>query len=228
MSTQGQRRALLLGATGLVGSKLLTQLIQHEDYRAIATLGRRAPDLAHNKVSHHIDDFSAGALHAAVPDADVLFCCLGTTIRQAGSQLAFRAIDYDLVVNIARQARKNGTESFIVVSSVGVNADIGNFYLRTKGEMEQAVAQLGYACCGIVRPSLLLGARHELRPAEQIGQYAARLVNPLLPRRLAKYRAVDDRTVAAAMIGLDQADCTGTRIIEGDEITNFAGDSACR
>jgi uncharacterized protein YbjT (DUF2867 family) len=223
MSTQGQRRALLLGATGLVGSKLLTQLIQHEDYRAIATLGRRAPALTHEKVSHFIDDFSGDSLHGPVPDADVLFCCLGTTIRQAGSQRAFRAIDHDLVVNIARQARENRIQSFIVVSSVGANADTGNFYLRTKGDMEQAVARMGYACCGIVRPSLLLGARHDLRPAEQIGQYAARLFNPLLPRSLAKYRAIDDATVAAAMIGLDQADCTGTRIIEGDEITNFAG-----
>jgi len=221
MNIPDGRRALLVGATGMVGSKLLSRLVEHQAFGAVTTLGRRAPDLNHESVTHHVTDFSDSP--RPMPTADVLFCCLGTTIKRAGSQKAFRAIDYELVVSIANQAVENGTTSFFVVSSVGANPDSGNFYLKTKGEMEQTVAVLGFKRTGIVRPSLLLGTRQEVRPAEQLGQYAARLINPVLPDWLARYRAVDAGTVANAMIGLDQSDFEGPRIVEGSEIQRLAG-----
>ena len=155
-------------------------------------------------------------------DADVVFCCLGTTIKQAGSQRAFLAIDFDLVVSIARAAAAAGARSLVVVSSVGADPASANFYLRTKGEMEQAVGEIGFAKFGIVRPSLLLGDRDEFRPAEALGKIATTLINPFLLGGLAKYRGVDADTVATAMIGLDQAAFEGVRIIEGREIERLA------
>jgi len=218
----GGRQALVVGATGLVGRSLLTRLTQHDSYEMIATLGRRAPDFRHERVSHHVVDFSGDWNLSAISRVDVLFCCLGTTIKQAGSQAAFRAIDFDLVVAIARQAFKSGTGTFVVVSSVGARADAGSFYPRTKGEMEQAVSSLGFKRLGILRPSLLLGARQDLRIAEQLGQHAARLFKPLMVGGLNRYRAVDARTVADSMIGFDLSDAAGVCIIEGKEIRRLA------
>ncbi|MDH3647365.1 MAG: NAD(P)H-binding protein [Gammaproteobacteria bacterium] len=214
-----ERTVLVVGATGLVGSHLLNLLLQHTVYGAVRTLGRRAPGLKHDRLTHHL--FPTEQTHGAVPAADVLFCCLGTTIKRAGSQGAFKAIDLDLVVSVARGAAAQGTETLLVVSSVGADSDSGNFYLRTKGEMEKAVAELGFKRVGILRPSLLLGAREEFRPAEKLGTLAAQLINPFLVGGLAKYRGVDAKTVAAAMIGLDQSVFAGCRILEGQEIAQL-------
>lgn len=218
----GKRRALLVGATGLVGSRLLKQLAESADYGSIATLGRRAPMLQHPKITHHVFNFSGDWDRGVVPAADVLFCCLGTTIKKAGTESAFRALDLELVVSIAEAAAGNGTATYIVVSSVGADPDSGNFYLGMKGEMEQAVSKLGFERVGILRPSYLLGAREEFRPAERLGQYAARLIGPVLKGKLARYRAVNADTVAAAMIGFDLSGVAGVRILEGDEIPRLA------
>lgn len=222
--TEGQdRRALVLGATGLVGGALLAQLSDHKAYGAISTLGRRAPEFNHGRVTHHVASFSGGQKPVTVPNADVLFCCLGTTIKQAGTEAAFRAVDFELVVQIAKQAARNGTKTFLGVSSIGADADSRNFYLRTKGEMEQAVAGLSFKRSGFVRPSYLLGEREQLRPLEHFGRQINRLLNPVLVGSLARYRAVDAGTVAAAMIGFDLSASPGIRVIEGKEIWRYGG-----
>ena len=215
-----QRHALVVGATGMVGSRLLTRLLADDDYERVCTLGRNVPDLEHERVKHHVTDFWEPDL--VVPSANVLFCCLGTTIKDAGSQDAFRAIDFELAVNMATRARARGADTLVVVSSVGADRDSKNFYLRTKGEMESGVVTLGFDRCGIVRPSLLLGARGKWRPAEQLGKLAAHLVNPLLIGDMSRYRGIDADVVAQAMIGLDKASFNGVRIIEGDEIPALA------
>lgn len=217
-----ERRALLVGATGLVGSRLLEQLAGRSDYSDIATLGRRAPMLQHEKITHNVSDFSGDWDKSAVPGADVLFCCLGTTIKKAGTEAAFRALDLEMVVSIAEAAVGNGTGTYVVVSAVGADPDSGNFYLRMKGEMEQAVSELGFERVGILRPSYLLGAREEFRPAERLGQYAARLIDPVLKGKLARYRAVNADTVAAAMIGFDLTKSKNSHVIEGNEIRHLA------
>lgn len=216
------RRALIVGATGLIGGHLLQRLAGHPAYSQVATLGRRAPEFDHEKVTHHVVDLSDDRDESPMPAADVLFCCLGTTIKQAGSQAAFRAVDFDLVVRIATQAQANGASTIVVVSSVGADPDSSNFYLRTKGEMERAVGDIGFDRLGIMRPSLLLGSRDESRPAERLGQFAARLVNPLMLGGLARYRAVDAQTVAGAMVGFDLEDIGGLQVIEGKDIWRLA------
>lgn len=218
--------ALVAGATGLVGGHLLELLTRDPAYRQVATLGRRAPELTHEKLLNFVEDFSGEWDEAVVPQADAVFCCLGTTIKQAGSQEAFRAIDLDLVVRIAAAAHAKGASTFVVVSSVGADPTSSNFYLRTKGEMEQAVSELGFERLGILRPSLLLGSRDELRPGERIGQLAARLVDPLMLGGLARYRAVEARTVAGAMIGFDRSDFSGSQVIEGKKLGHLAEHSS--
>lgn len=209
---------LVAGATGLVGSRLLEQLATHGDY-TVTTVGRRPPAFEHERVKHLVADFSAAL---ELPAADTFFCSLGTTIRKAGSQDAFRAIDLDLVVNLARQAQATGCTTAITVSSIGADAGSANFYLRTKGEMENAVAGLGFTRCGFIRPSLLLGERAEMRPAELLGKWATRLINPLLVGALSNYRAVDATVVAAAMIGLEQSGFNGRRVVQGAAIERLA------
>lgn len=222
MSQPAGRIALVVGSTGLVGGHLLELLARHPAYRQVATLGRRAPDLTHDKVLHIVADLSGEWDEHVMPQADVVFCCLGTTIKKAGSQAAFRAVDLDLVVQIAMQAHANEAGTFVVVSSVGADSDSSNFYLRTKGEMERAVGDLGFERLGIMRPSLLLGLRDESRPAERFGQVAARLVNPLMLGGLARYRAIDAMTVASAMIGFDQSELKGKQVIEGKQLWHMA------
>lgn len=221
-SDAGKRRALLVGATGLVGSHLLRQLAGSKDYRAIATLGRRAPDFRHERVTHHIADLTGDLDTSAVPRADVLFCCLGTTIKKARTEAAFRALDFDLVVSLAKSAASNGTSTFVVVSSVGADPGSRSFYLQIKGEMEQTVSELGFERLGIMRPSYLLGAREEFRPSERLGQIAFRVIEPVLFGGLAKYRSVDAATVAAAMIGFDLSKFLGKHVFEGNEIRRLA------
>ena len=223
MKQATNRVALVVGATGLIGSHLLKLLTKHPAYGQVATLGRRAPELEHEKLLHLVADLSGEWDESVMPFADVVFCCLGTTIKQAKSEEAFRAVDFGLVVQIAERAKRKGADTFLVVSSVGANPGARNFYLRTKGEMEQAVKRLGFDRLGIMRPSLLLGSRSESRPAERIGQFAAQLVNPLMLGGLARYRAVDAEIVARAMIGYDLSGSAGPDIIQGKEIWQLAG-----
>jgi uncharacterized protein YbjT (DUF2867 family) len=129
------------------------------------------------------------------------FCCIGTTIADAGSQEAFRAADVDAVLLFARAARAAQATRFVVVSSVGANSQSKKFYLRTKGEMEEAVTDLGFTSVDILQPSLLLGARKELRFLEIAGQVFAPIINPLLTGTREAYRAVPAETVAKAMLG---------------------------
>jgi uncharacterized protein YbjT (DUF2867 family) len=133
--------------------------------------------------------------------AEAALCCLGTTIRQAGSQQAFRAVDLDAVLIFARAARAANARRFVVISSVGANPESKNFYLRTKGEMEQQLEALGFESLDILQPSMLLGWRREMRPLELLGCALMPLVNPLLGGRYAVYRGISATTVAKAMLG---------------------------
>ncbi|MBT8085193.1 MAG: NAD(P)H-binding protein [Woeseia sp.] len=217
-----KRRALVVGATGLVGGQLLDKLARHPAYESIATLGRNTPAASHNNLQH----FKFGEPDADQAfDTDVVFCCLGTTIRQAGSDAAFRAVDVDLVVDIAKRAQAAGVATFIVVSSLGADAGSRNFYLRIKGEMEQGVVVSGPPRVGIIRPALLIGQRDAFRPVEAAWQKASHLINPFLFGALRRYRSVDANDVADAMIGLDLSTFTGSIFVESDQLSRYSGRS---
>ena len=206
------RTAVVAGATGMVGTLLLRQLAANPDYAEVRVLGRRAPAQAHPKFRFIETDFGDLDTHAGALAADDVFCCLGTTIRKAGSQPAFERVDYHMVVDLARAAHKAGARRFLVVSAVGASEHSPAFYSRVKGRMEHAVAAVGFETVHIVRPSLLLGERGERRPGERLAQLAAPLLSPLLLGPLKKYRAVGGDAVATALVQLARRPDTGVHV----------------
>ena len=193
--------ALVAGATGLVGGYLLNTLLDAPDYTRVYALTRRPLGREHPKLANRVVIFERMADQIKGLVAQDAYCCIGTTIADAGSQEAFRAADVDAVLLFARAARVAQATRFVVVSSVGANSQSKKFYLRTKGEMEEAVTDLGFISVDILQPSLLLGPRKEMRVLEVAGQIFAPLINPLLTGSREAYRAVPAETVAKAMLG---------------------------
>lgn len=207
------RTALIAGATGLVGRALLEQLLANDAYSAVKIVGRALPAVQSKKSLQFIaSDFSDLGTHAAALAADDVFCCLGTTLRKAGSQAAFEKVDYHMVVDLARAAKQAGAKQFLVVSAAGSSVRSPSFYSRVKARMEQAVSEVGFATTHILRPSLLLGVRDEFRPAERVGQLAAPILKRVMLGPLKKYRPVSATTVATAMIALAQRSASGSHI----------------
>jgi len=185
-------RALIAGASGFVGSRLLQHLLADPTCERVIALGRRPLAFVHPKLEPRIVDF-ASLPPVAATDA---FCCLGTTIRVAGSQAAFRQVDHDHVVAFSRVAQVSGATRFHLLSSVGADAQARNFYLRVKSETEAGVAALGFSGLDVFRPSLLLGPRVEFRLGEVVARAVMPWLNPVLPVR---YRAIDRDVVVRAM-----------------------------
>lgn len=200
--------ALVFGATGLTGSALLTELLANEIYREVRIFVRKATGISHPKLQEVRFDFDSPETNSAsFKGGNHLFCCLGTTLKQAGSQAAQQKIDRDYPVKIAELAAKNGIEKYIVVSSVGADAGSSNFYLRTKGEMEQGIMRaMGEKNTKIFHPSFLLGDRKESRAGEKIGIVIANFVAPLLMGQLTKYRGINVSILAKAMIKVANSD----------------------
>src|SRR5579864_8116195 len=170
------RVALVAGGNGLVGGKLLQILLSAEEYTRVHALSRRALPIDHPRLANRVVKFDA-PLDAQLKGLQChdAFCCLGTTMKNAGSEVAFRAVDHDLVVQFASFAHGIGAERFVFVSSVGANPASKNFYLRVKGETEKVLERLHFRSLDIFQPSVLLGSRRELRPIELVGQVAMQI-----------------------------------------------------
>ena len=216
------RTALVAGATGLVGGHLLRRLLDAEAWNRVVTLSRRTLDLGHPELEEHLADFDHLDALPAFPASDDAFCCLGTTIKKAGSEEAFRRVDLDYVVDFARLARQHGAGQLVVVSAMGANAGSRIFYNRTKGEMEEAVAALGFEAVQIVRPALLLGERTVRRPKEKLAELVTKPLTPFLRGPLRKARPVEADAVAAAMVAAAQVRAPGVHIYESDQLQRFA------
>ena len=208
------RTALLLGATGLVGRHCLDRLLETDTYGVVVTLGRRALERAHPRLAHHIVDFDRLDEHAALLAADDVFCCLGTTIKQAGSDDAFRRVDFTYVVEAARLARAQGATQFLLVSALGADSRSRLFYPRIKGEAEDAVRALGFERVALVRPSLLLGERATPRTGERVAERVLGFFSFALRGPLAKYRPIAAETVARALVNIAIARPGGVRVYE--------------
>jgi uncharacterized protein YbjT (DUF2867 family) len=229
MAESAGRIALVAGGSGLVGSQLLPLLLQAPQYARVHALSRRPLPFDHPRMANRVVRFEA-SLQAQLKGLQCqdAFCCLGTTIRDAGSQAAFRAVDHDLVLEFSQLALSCGAERLVVVSSVGANPASKNFYLRVKGEMEKALEAMRFRALDIMQPSLLLGSRRELRPLELGAQVAMWLVNPLLLGSLARYRAVPAAAVAAAMCGAAASGRRGVYRYGYDAIVSVAGSNSRR
>lgn len=212
------RSALLLGASGLIGGHLLRLLADDEAYDRVTAPVRKLLSIRHPKLQEHVADFDHLDTQRDVLQGHDVFCCLGTTIRVAGSQTAFRKVDFTYVAQAASIAATNGAEQFLLVSSIGADKHSSAFYLRVKGEVEEAVSKLPFRGVQIFRPSLLIGNRKESRVNESFAIAAMKLVSVALVGRLRRYRAIEAKTVAQAMLSVAKQHNTGVTIYESERI----------
>lgn len=189
--------ALVAGASGLVGSALLDRLLNDDYYDQVKTISRRALPINHSKLRQVIIDFDELDQAADKLHADDVYCCLGTTIKKAGSQEAFRKVDFAYPVALARLTHQQGAKQYLLVSALGSNKNSSIFYNRVKGDTEEAIMAVGFETVHIFRPSLLLGNRIEKRRGEKLMIGVARVLRPVVPK---KYRGIEVTKVAAAMV----------------------------
>jgi len=217
------RTALVAGGSGLVGGHCLTQLLDEPAYDRVIAIGRRELPRQHPKLVQRVIDFDRlGALGVDFPAADDVFCCLGTTMKRAGSRETFRQVDFVYVVGLASQALQHGAKQFLLVSALGANPKSPLFYNQVKGEAEEAVSRLSFEGRYLVRPSLLAGDRPEHRPGERFGLAVASGVSLALIGPLRKYRPILAATVAKAMVRVAIKAPGGVRIYESGELEQLA------
>ncbi len=216
------KRALVAGASGLVGRECLAALLASYRYAEVVALVRRPLPQRDPRLKQLQVDFDGldNALESLIMD-DV-FCCLGTTMRRAGSREAFWRVDYELPLRLANTTRNRGATRFVLVSSLGANRRARTFYLRVKGELETALTALDFPTLIVVRPSLLLGNRPESRPGEAAAALVMRAISPILVGRFRKLRPVPARTVALAMVAAANTDDGSRVVVESDELAKRA------
>jgi uncharacterized protein YbjT (DUF2867 family) len=196
------KNVIIAGATGLVGNNILHQLAARGD-KSVALARRQIKDLPKNAELLEID-FRQFLINGELPQCDHLYMCLGTTIQAAGSRDAFRAVDLEYSLAVAKKALAAGATGISLVSSVGANANSKNFYLRTKGQLEEAIKSLGYSSINIYGPGILIGDRPESRPLEGLGKILFQLIDPFLLGYVSQYRSIQANLLASTMI--DNAD----------------------
>jgi uncharacterized protein YbjT (DUF2867 family) len=202
MASNEPKVALLAGASGFVGGYVLDSLLDAPDFSRVFAISRRPLGREHSRLANRIVQFEKLETQLKGTQCQVAFCCLGTTMKQAGSEKAFRAVDHDLVLSFARAARAAQAQRFVVVTAASADPRSKNFYLRVKGEVEQALEGMGFPALDILQPGPLLGWRRgELRPLELLASAFMPLMNPFLGGARASYRAIPARTVAAAAVG---------------------------
>lgn len=198
VASMGKKTALLLGATGLVGKALLEELLAEPAYERVIVWGRRPTGRVHEKLLERTIELELIPIMEEEKVTDV-FCCLGTTIRKAGSRDAFRQVDYGYPVSLGEWALQHGAERMLVVSAMGADPGSRVFYSRTKGEMEQALSALGLPLLFLFRPSLLLGDREERRFGEELAARVSKALPFLYAGPFRRYRPVPGQVVAMAM-----------------------------
>jgi len=212
------KTALLAGASGLVGSQLLPLLLASDRYSRVVVIGRSDLAITHPKLENHKVNFDNLAGHELLLKSDDVYCCLGTTMKQAGSREAFRKVDYEYPVSLAQVTRKLGATQYSLVSAMGSNRDSTFFYNRVKAEVEDAVSGIQFASIHIYRPSMLVGPRKDRRFGEIVGGLLMRIFFFLVPRR---YRAISSIKVARAMVSYASRDEEGIYFHPSDSLQSF-------
>ncbi|GAB6928585.1 oxidoreductase [Paenibacillus sp. JCM 10914] len=218
--------ALVVGATGLVGNLVVEELLKRDELDEVRILVRRQPEVTHPRLKAIIVDWDRlESYREAFFGVHMVYNCLGTTIKKAGSQQAFRKVDVEYVLKAAELAKQAGVQQFVAVSSVGANPKVRNFYLRTKGEMEERLAGMRFKGVHLFRPSLLLGDR----PDRRFGEWAASVLMTSLDfafrsPKLAPYRAIPARNVARAMVHIGMTNLPGHHVYT-NEIIQVLGEA---
>ncbi len=213
-----QKSAIVFGASGLIGSLLLQQLLEGSAYDTVTAVVRKDLGFQHPKLNLVIADLHSLAGVGDRLGGDDVFCCLGTTRKKTPDLDEYYRIDHDYPVAAATYAKANGAKAFFLVSAIGANPRSSNFYLRIKGETERDVKAVGMESTHIFRPSLLTGKRGEKRLMEDISERIFAVVNPLLIGGLRRYRSIPAASVAKAMYNAAQAGSTGNHIYYWDDI----------
>lgn len=218
------RTALVAGATGAVGRSLLPMLLSEPRYLRVVVVARRPPDFTPetNKLDWRVVDFDDLEASLAGLRFDDVYCTLGTTMKRAGSKEAFRKVDFDYVCAVGRHGRAAGATRFLLNSSVGADPRAASFYLRTKGEVEDAICRMGFDSVALVRPSLLLAERDERRWGEEAAARVLPALGGLMRGKLERYRAVSTEVVAAAMLGAAFEPARGRNSYEYERIVALA------
>lgn len=211
------KTAAIIGATGLTGQHLKQLLLEDKYFDIIRLIVRRPLPKTNPRIEVKLVDFNdSESVKLALEEVHTIFCCIGTTQKKVkGDKTLYRKIDFDIPVHAARLGKENGCEQFIHMSSVGANSSSGNFYLKLKGEVEEALKASGINSIHIMRPSILLGKRQEFRLGERIGQTVATILSFLIPT---KYKPIQSKTVAKAMLNAAKIDKPGFYIYEYKEL----------
>lgn len=212
------KTALLAGATGLVGGFVLEQLLQDAYYDKVIVLSRKSLNQQHPKLKEVLVNFEQLENHAADLKADTVFCCLGTTIKAAGSQKAFKKVDYEYPLRMAEIAKQNGTSTYLLITALGASKTSMIFYNRVKGEVEDAIVKLNFTAFHILQPSLIIGERKESRTGEGIAQKLSPIYDALMFGPLAKYKSIKAEQIAKAMVYFSKTEMKGMLRHESDEL----------
>lgn len=210
-----KRIAIIIGASGLVGHKLVNQLVHHAEFEKVRIFVRRRTGIIHSNLEENIIDFKHPENWKHLVKGDVLFSTLGTTIKKAGTKENQYRVDFTYQHEFAKAAAENGVSTYVLVSSIGANHKSSVFYSRIKGELEVAVAQLNFRKLLIFRPSILDGHRQEQRVGERIGLFFSRFFTRFIFR---KYKPTPTDVLARKMIRMSVDQTEGFRRIEGLEI----------
>lgn len=208
---------LLFGATGLVGRHVLAQALANDTVATVTAPVRRALPTVHDKLLAPVVDFDALPEDAAWWRADAVVCALGTTMRIAGSRDAFRRVDHDYPLAVARLAHRHGTPTYVLNSAMGADSGSRFFYSRVKGEVEHALAAVGFRSLTFVRPGLIEGDREEFRSGERFALVALRALDPVLPRQ---WRRNPADVIAAALLEAAVAATPGVHVVASDRLTS--------
>jgi len=211
------RIALLAGSTGLIGGQLLQLLLDDAGYSKVIALSRKPLALSHPKLENAVLNIDQFDQHVTLI-ADDVFCCLGTTMKQAGSKEAFKKVDYEYPLFLAKTLKSNGAKQFLLVSALGSDKNSRIFYNRVKGEVEAAIANIGFNSFHIFKPSLLMGPRKEQRAGEDAAKVVYSIFGFLIPQ---KYKGLESIKVARAMLSLAKANQPGIFVHESDVLQSY-------
>jgi uncharacterized protein YbjT (DUF2867 family) len=216
--------AIIAGATGLIGRALLQHLLHHSEFNRVIILVRRMTGVKHAKLTELVIEFDhLDAVGEYFKDA-VVFCALGTTIKAAKTKEAFRKVDYEYPLQLGKLAKKYEALQFHIVTAMGADANSSIFYSRVKGEVEEAIKELGLLSLHIYHPSILLGRRNEFRLGERIAMILMKSISLAMKGKLSKYKGVEANKVAAGMVSASQKRRLGEFLYEYKEIHQMAAE----
>lgn len=221
--SRNNKTALVLGATGMIGKELVKILNEQDQYEKILLVVRRPIAIQYEACEQHVINYDELHNHRELFQVTDVFCCLGTTIKKAKTKEAFRKVDFDYPIQAAKIAKEQGVEKFLIVSAMGADTKSSFFYSRVKGEVEESLRKLNFSSLSIFRPSLLLGNREEFRFWEKMAEKTSRLLNPIMVGPLRPYKAIEARTVAAAMAAVAAGKKSGVNVFSSYEIDQMIG-----